>query len=468
MTERKVLPRNAGALGHFAASNPGGLAATGGALLRFRPMASPNKSGGKDRPPQADTSRMQAADETAKALDALDAELAELKARHDQYFLGLERFEPIKDREGYKKRLNALKTSHIRNSGLKFRVQALWQKYLSYERMWLRIAREIEEGTYSRDLFKARMRGRKRDLRASTGDAPDAADAKDQPDNSIDEAELAGGLEEALAAASAAVAPKAKPEPKTDPNLQAAAAAQGKPVSAPVTARPPPPPPPPGATAAPAAAARVSGSFPALKGPPPPPAEARVKTTGEFPALKGPPPPPPSEGQPRNPVSVSAARPPPPPPPPAQPGEARPRNTGEFAAIAKPASAPAASRPVPPPPPTAASAKASPPTSSPSAARPPPPPPPAGARPPPPPGNRPATASGGAALPDDKMRAIYNAYVAAKRQCKEPTDGVTYEAVARTINTQMPEVMKSHNAKAVDFKVVIKNGKATLKAVPRT
>ena len=87
-------------------------------------------------------------------------------------------------------------------------------------------------------------------------------------------------------------------------------------------------------------------------------------------------------------------------------------------------------------------------------------------RPPPPPGARPPGAGG--ALPDDKMRAIYNAYVAAKKQCKESTDGITYETVSKTINTQMPEVMKQHNAKAVDFKVVIKNGKATLKAVPRT
>ena len=86
------------------------------------------------------------------------------------------------------------------------------------------------------------------------------------------------------------------------------------------------------------------------------------------------------------------------------------------------------------------------------------------ARPPPPPG----AARPGGALPDDKMRAIYNAYVAAKRQCKESTDGITYESVSKTINTQMPEMMKQHNAKAVDFKVVIKNGKATLKAVPRT
>ena len=65
------------------------------------------------------------------------------------------------------------------------------------------------------------------------------------------------------------------------------------------------------------------------------------------------------------------------------------------------------------------------------------------------------------------MRAIYNAYVSAKRQCKESTDGITYESVSKTINTQTPELLKQHNAKAVDFKVVIKDGKAVLRAVPK-
>ena len=81
-------------------------------------------------------------------------------------------------------------------------------------------------------------------------------------------------------------------------------------------------------------------------------------------------------------------------------------------------------------------------------------------------GPKPATAAGCVpGLGDDKVKALYNAYVAAKRQCKEPTEGITYDSVAATIRGQMPELMKQH--KQVDFKVVIKNGKATLKAVPK-
>ena len=48
-------------------------------------------------------------------------------------------------------------TAFTRNAGLRFRIQSLHARYLSYERMWLRSAREKEDGTYRRDLFKARL-----------------------------------------------------------------------------------------------------------------------------------------------------------------------------------------------------------------------------------------------------------------------------------------------------------------------
>jgi len=398
------------------------------------------KNSGKDKAPAVAADRLQAAEETQKQLEEMEAELAEMKARHDQYFLGLERLEPVKERENLKKRINALRMSHIRNTGLKFRAQTLWQKYLSYERMWLRIAREIEEGTYSRDLFKARMRSDKRTKKEEKREKGEATE--------LDESELlAGGgdLESALAEAASAVDARKK-EPKTDPHLQVAPPAPPpgdelvRPASSADLVRPKaaPPPPPPQAGAP---ASKTSGTFPKL--PPPPPLEAGAR----------PPPPPPPNPALSSKASGSFPKPPPPPPP--QPGQPF-RTTGSFPKL-------------PPPPTTDAGAK---PVSNPMASRPPPPPPPGApartsgsvARPPPPPG----AARPGGALPDDKMRAIYNAYVAAKRQCKESTDGITYESVSKTINTQMPEMMKQHNAKAVDFKVVIKNGKATLKAVPRT
>lgn len=79
---------------------------------------------------------------------------------------------------------------------------------------------------------------------------------------------------------------------------------------------------------------------------------------------------------------------------------------------------------------------------------------------------RPPSAGAGG-LSDDKLKAVYDAYVSAKRRNKEDTSKMSYESVASSLRKQVPELMKQHKAKAVEFKVVIKDGKAVLKAVPK-
>ncbi|WP_317987323.1 MXAN_5187 C-terminal domain-containing protein, partial [Stigmatella hybrida] len=84
------------------------------------------------------------------------------------------------------------------------------------------------------------------------------------------------------------------------------------------------------------------------------------------------------------------------------------------------------------------------------------------------PASRPAAApGGGAGLSDDKLRAVYDAYVTAKKRNQEDTSKMSYESVAANLRKQVPDLLKQHNAKNVEFKVVIKDGKATLKAVPK-
>ncbi len=91
----------------------------------------------------------------------LEDELEELKAKYEQYFLGVERKEPVRWREELRKRVLRVKEAFTRNTGLRFRLQSLHARYISYERLWLRSAREKEEGTYRRDLFKARLHARR-------------------------------------------------------------------------------------------------------------------------------------------------------------------------------------------------------------------------------------------------------------------------------------------------------------------
>jgi hypothetical protein len=236
-------------------------------------------------------------DELEANVQAVEEDLEALKARYDQYFLGIERREPNRWRDELKKKVLRLKTAFTRNTGLKFRIESLNARFLSYERLWLRSAREKEEGTYHRDLFKARLHRH--------GEPP---------------------------------VPQAK-----EPGVKAAEEA-----------------------AAPAAAAPAATQ------------EAPAKTRTPAPA-----------------------------PPPA------------------------------------------------TAAKPPP------LRPPPPP------VSSGGAMSEPQMRALYNAYLAAKMTCREDVSKLTYEAVAKTIAKQVPELMSRYKAKSVDFKVEVKDGRAILKAIPK-
>ncbi len=70
-------------------------------------------------------------------------------------------------------------------------------------------------------------------------------------------------------------------------------------------------------------------------------------------------------------------------------------------------------------------------------------------------------------LTDDKVDAIYNAYRTAKQRCKEKVTGISRDKLASTLNKQVPSIMKQYKCKSVEFKVVIKGGKAILKAVPK-
>ena len=54
----------------------------------------------------------------------------------------------------------------------------------------------------------------------------------------------------------------------------------------------------------------------------------------------------------------------------------------------------------------------------------------------------------------------------ARRRCGEPVDGISFETVASRIRAQVPQLMEKHKAKNIEFKVVIKGGKAILKAIP--
>ncbi len=71
-------------------------------------------------------------------------------------------------------------------------------------------------------------------------------------------------------------------------------------------------------------------------------------------------------------------------------------------------------------------------------------------------------------LSEKKIKAIYDAYVMAKKRCNEDVSKLSVDNLASTLRKQVPELLKQHGAKSVEFKVVIKDGKAILRALPKT
>jgi hypothetical protein len=69
-------------------------------------------------------------------------------------------------------------------------------------------------------------------------------------------------------------------------------------------------------------------------------------------------------------------------------------------------------------------------------------------------------------ISDDKLRRLYDTYLVARQRCGEPTSGISYESVASRIRAQVPQLLEKHKAKNIEFKVVIKGGRAVLKAIP--
>ncbi len=84
--------------------------------------------------------------------------LDRLRALYEQYFQGVERLEPTVPRKDLDRKLDQLRRSVPRNTALRFRYHMLVQKYTTYQTYWRRITRQIEEGTYRRDLMKARQK----------------------------------------------------------------------------------------------------------------------------------------------------------------------------------------------------------------------------------------------------------------------------------------------------------------------
>jgi hypothetical protein len=91
-------------------------------------------------------------------LSDAEVQLSRIKHLYEQWFQGIERIEPQIPRKQFIRTLNLLRKEKPRNTALRFRFQTLVQRYTTLQTYWRRIGRQIEEGTYRRDLLRARRR----------------------------------------------------------------------------------------------------------------------------------------------------------------------------------------------------------------------------------------------------------------------------------------------------------------------
>lgn len=394
-------------------------------------------------------------------MNELETRVDRLRSLYDQYFMGIERVPPSVPHKDVDRRVQVLRREQIRNTGLRFRFQMIVQRYNTFQTYWMRICRQIEDGTYKRDVLRAKRKEVERVARESV------------PPASID---ITGDLEleevadlEALLAEEAETSVKASPVPPAPP-----AAAAPAPAAKPAALKPPPP--------APAKAPATA----------PKPAPLKLDDLDDFDLVEKPtqihkPAPGPAASPAPAPKEPAAAKAPSAPLRPAPVAPVAPVAGGAARPVWKKVSAPAAgvsipiatpNTPILPGTPKPAPTRPEPPAAKPEAPKPPPAaasaapakaeapkpeaPKPAARPRPEPPVRKPL---GPNDLSDARVRQIYAEYVRSKRAQNESTASITYENMAKSIRESSEKLRDKHGGRTVDFEVSVKDGKTILKPV---
>ncbi|HEY0193660.1 MAG TPA: MXAN_5187 C-terminal domain-containing protein [Kofleriaceae bacterium] len=87
-------------------------------------------------------------------LDALDSALDRVKVLYEQYFLGIQKQPPTYLHTDIERKIRDITQIQVRNTALRYRFATIQQKFGSYNAYWRRTLRQIENGTYARNLVK--------------------------------------------------------------------------------------------------------------------------------------------------------------------------------------------------------------------------------------------------------------------------------------------------------------------------
>jgi hypothetical protein len=358
------------------------------------------------------------------ALEELETRLERLRALYEQYFLGFEKIEPQVARKDVDRRIYLLRREKIRNTGKRFKMQTIIQRYNTFQQYWQRICREIENGTYKRHLARAeRIMGpeqlltiaaRRRFGKAAAAEL--AAQAEVGDESPLDEIEDDGGGD-TLTGLAPPPTPEFGPERGADRDMLPPIPRAATPSRAPFPITVPPAQP---RTARPSKFESLSLDMGFLDSWNP---ETSIRSRHRGSAPKDAPPP-----EPR--TSAEARR-------PVEEEPSRPKSAPKAAPPPKPASRPRAApppKPVPPPKPERPAARPAP------AAAPP----------------KPST------LSEDRIKELHAKLVQIKRDNKE-SGQVSVESLAKTLRATEEKLRAEHKNRRIEFEVVLRDGKAVVK-----
>ncbi len=96
----------------------------------------------------------------AKELKRLVQGLEELKVQYEQFFMGITLYQPDKLHREVRMLIRRIRKAPFKKPRHRYRLRSLEARYHTYHDYWQRVLRQREEGTYSKDVFKANMRDR--------------------------------------------------------------------------------------------------------------------------------------------------------------------------------------------------------------------------------------------------------------------------------------------------------------------
>ena len=91
-------------------------------------------------------------------LDKLERRIEELRILYEQYFVDVQPHPPTENEKQVNRLIRELLKAPFKNSANRFRLRTLINRYQTYCTYWERINKQREEGTYSKDVFKAELR----------------------------------------------------------------------------------------------------------------------------------------------------------------------------------------------------------------------------------------------------------------------------------------------------------------------